>query len=124
MEKVAEKIGFDPFRNLARNERPAIAKDLSNIFDKYDSAKLTNSSLVSKGVSPPRHKAQPPISAKKPIQKSLEKNNFMQKSFERDFEEDKPIRRETYQNIPHFGKAQETLVEGDDNFAPLKVLSG
>ena len=26
---------------------------------------MNNSSLVSKGVSPPRHKAQPPISGKK-----------------------------------------------------------
>jgi len=35
---------------------------------------MNNSSLVSKGVSPPRHKAQPPISGKKNLsqqQKSL-----------------------------------------------------
>ena len=68
---------------------------------------MVNTSLISKGVSPPRQKVQaPPISAKKPIQKSLEKHNFMQKSFDRDFEEDKPMKRETYQSIPHSGKSK------------------
>ena len=63
------------------------------MFDKYDSSKqggiLNNSSLVSKGVSPPRHKGQPPISGKKNAshqQKSLEKSILNQKSFDKDYD--------------------------------------
>ena len=123
-EKVCEKTGFDVFRNLARNERPAIAKDLNNIFDKYDPAKTNNASNVSKGVSPPRMKPQPPMSVKKlPQQKSLQKNSLAQKSFERDFEDDRQSRGGgNYQNIP-VSRGFHSYIEGDDNFAPLKVLS-
>jgi hypothetical protein len=39
LEKVYEKIGIEAFRNIAKNQRPAITKDLNAIYDKYDSKK-------------------------------------------------------------------------------------
>ncbi len=77
------------FRNIAKNQRPAITKDLNAIYDKYDSSKkdLTaiSQSYISKANSPAKDqkitadKRNPPpsVSAKK---RSLSKNHQQQKS--------------------------------------------
>lgn len=69
---------------MARNERPAIAKDLNTLFNKYDNnnSTINNSSIVSKGQSPP--KKVPPLSNKKTAQRSLGKSNAAQRSFDKD----------------------------------------
>lgn len=76
------------FKNLAKNERPAIAKDLNTLLSKYEGSKNLSSTL-NKGVSPPKSKQmqQPPlaqtISAKKPSQRSESRNSkTMQQSFD------------------------------------------
>lgn len=38
-EKVYERTGIDTYRNIAKNQRPAITKDLNAIYDKYDAKK-------------------------------------------------------------------------------------
>ncbi len=63
---------------------------------------------MSKGVSPPRHKGQPPISGKKNAshqQKSLEKSILNQKSFD---EEDRYSRGHTI--APVLGRTIQTFV--------------
>ena len=84
LEKVHEKLGIEVFRVIAKDQRPAVAKDLNTLLDKYDKNPST-SGLVSKGVSPNRfiEKEQPkprnsimqapPLSGKK---KSLEKTTL------------------------------------------------
>ena len=58
-------------------------------------------------------------------QKSLEKSSLAQKSFDKDFDDERQSRGGTgsYQNLPIIGRGIQSYVEGDDNFAPLKVLS-
>jgi hypothetical protein len=78
------------FRNIAKNQRPAITKDLNAIYDKYDSNKKDSTpmsqSYISKGNSPAKDqktttinidKRNPPTSAKK---RSLSKTHKAQKS--------------------------------------------
>lgn len=43
---------MQPFRTLAKKERPAVAKDLNSFLDKYDKRSLSNSSFQSKPTSP------------------------------------------------------------------------
>jgi hypothetical protein len=89
LERIHEKTGLEVFKNLAKNERPAIAKDLNTLLSKYEGMKA-NSSILSKGVSPPKNNnkqipPQPPISAKKPATRSDSKSSKAhQQSFERD----------------------------------------
>jgi hypothetical protein len=79
---------LDVFRNITRTERPAIAKDLNSIFDKYDPAKLKKSNSLAKGISPPapRKFSQQRPSTKKAYQKSEDKNST-KKSFKEEHEE-------------------------------------
>ena len=110
-ERVSEKMGFDVFRNLARNEKPALAKDLNSIFDKYDPGKNNTSTIMSKRNSPPHYKPQPPSVKKISQQKSLEKSILNQKSFDRDYDDEKPSKGNSFQNIPVLAKtAQHTYV--------------
>ena len=54
-EKVYEKLGMEVFRSIAKDQRPAVAKDLNIFFDKLernDRNTMTHSSINSKGVSP------------------------------------------------------------------------
>jgi hypothetical protein len=54
-EKVYERIGIEIFRNIAKNQRPAITKDLNAIYDKYDNKRDSMSvsqAIISKGNSP------------------------------------------------------------------------
>ena len=54
-EKVYEKLGMEVFRSIAKDQRPAVAKDLNSFFDKFsgnDRNALNHSSFTSKGVSP------------------------------------------------------------------------
>jgi hypothetical protein len=82
-EKVYEKIGIDIFRNIAKNQRPAISKDLNSIYDKYDTRRETASvsqSHLSKGNSPNKdqkvidRKNQPPTNSAKKRSVSKNKN--------------------------------------------------
>ena len=58
-EKIYEKMGIEVFKTLAKNQRPAIAKDLNNFLGRFDSrTKTNNSSVISKG--PPTKKLPPP----------------------------------------------------------------
>ena len=34
-EKVYERIGIEIFKNIAKNQKPAVTKDLNLIYDKY-----------------------------------------------------------------------------------------
>ena len=34
-EKVYEKLGIEVFRSIAKDQRPAVAKDLNTFFDKF-----------------------------------------------------------------------------------------
>ena len=45
---------MEVFRTIAKDQRPAVAKDLNNFFDKFDKNANTISSYASKGVSPSR----------------------------------------------------------------------
>lgn len=92
-EKVYEKLGLEIFRSIAKDQRPAVAKDLNTFLDKFDKNNNTVSSFASKGNSPSKisdagnppkgrlavqqQQQPPPPSAKK---RSLSKNNG-QKSF-------------------------------------------
>ena len=40
-----EKMGIEVFRKLAKQQRPAIAKDLESILDKYDKTKENKSTI-------------------------------------------------------------------------------
>ena len=42
------------FRKIAKDQRPATAKDLNTFLDKYDKNVMSNSSFHSRGVSPSR----------------------------------------------------------------------
>lgn len=88
--------------------------------------------MISKGVSPPRMKGQPP-SGKKTSQRSVEKSSINQKSFDKDLESEEYYRPPTgprggtithYTNASFTSRTNQSFVEGDDYFAPLKVLSG
>ena len=46
---------MEVFRSIAKDQRPAVAKDLNSFFDKFernDRNTMTHSSINSKGVSP------------------------------------------------------------------------
>lgn len=116
------------FRTIAKDQRPAVAKDLNILFDKLDRNAGTSSSFYSKGVSPgkasekePVHKQRntltqpphPPSSAKK---RSLSRN-APGRSFIDD-QEDPHAATVTGQ----FFNPKQTKVEGDDLFANTKVL--
>ncbi len=86
LEKVCGRTGLQVFRNIAKNQRPAITKDLNLIYDKYDGNRNSSSasqSYISKASSPakeqkiPMDKRNPPTSAKK---RSLSKTHNQQKS--------------------------------------------
>lgn len=87
LERVVEITGFDVFRTLASQQRPAFTKDLNATLDRLEKGgNLNSSALLSKGVSPirPIDKRNPPTSASaRKNQKSLSKIN---KSFERESE--------------------------------------
>lgn len=68
-------MGLDIFRNLARNQRPAIAKDLNTIFDKYDKTKENESVVLAKTVSPSNR--PPPTPSRK---RSVSRGGKSQKS--------------------------------------------
>ena len=67
---MLDKVSIDTFKNLSKNEKPATAKDLNNIFNRFDNK--NNSSMISKGPSPPKTnmKQHPPLSAKKVVSQS------------------------------------------------------
>lgn len=80
--------------------------------------------MISKGQSPP--KKTPPLSNKKlPTQRSLGKSNAAQRSFDKDLEHDSHPPMHTTMNSMGASilRQTQTFVEGNEQFAPLKVLA-
>jgi hypothetical protein len=136
LERVYEKLGLEVFKTLAKNERPAITKDLNSLLAKYEGVK---GAMVSKGPSPPKNKEmarglQSAISAKKIPPRSDSKTKAFSQVFEvgGDNEEggntqlQPPVRKEFYSTfqptstLPAQGRS---LMEGNEDFAPLKILT-
>ena len=120
---MLEKVSIDVFKNLCKNEKPAVAKDLNTIFSKYDN-KNNSSTIISRGGSPPKvNLKQPPLSAKKnTTQRSVSKGRNM-KNDERDDDMERQMYSTIQPNNSSFMKNESrSFIEGNDNFAPLKIL--
>ena len=100
-----------------------MAKDLNNIFSKYDN-KNNSSAILSRGGSPPKiNLKQPPLSAKKNTgQRSVSKGRNM-KNDDRDDDMDRQMYSTMQPNNSSFMKSENrSFIEGNDYFAPLKIL--
>ena len=74
-------MGLEVFKTLAKNQRPAILKDLNNFFGRFEGKTKTNtSSVISKG-APPTNKPPTLVSSKKNSQVNSMKGS--QRSFSR-----------------------------------------